>query len=54
MDSLQRENDLLRAQLAAALDREQRLLSIIEQRLLPAPKKPWLERWVETWRRGKS
>ena len=56
IDSLQRENDLLRAQLAGALAREQRLLGIVEQRLLLAPKKPLLDRWLEAWqrRRGKD
>jgi hypothetical protein len=52
IDALQRELELLRRQLDAALEREQRLLGIIEQRLLPAPKKPLLERWAEVWQRG--
>ena len=47
---LQRENELLRQQLHAAHEREQRFLAIIEdqqQRLLPPPRKGFLERLAD-------
>jgi hypothetical protein len=51
---LERENELLRQELEAAKQREvwlQGQLEQITQRLLPPPKKPFLDRLAEAWGR---
>jgi hypothetical protein len=51
---LQHQNTLLQQQVSAATDREQWLrqrLESLEQRLLPPPKKPFLDRLAEAWGR---